>query len=193
MRVPSSFQDHFAALTAPRSTHAPNQRHALLAMLVMAVCAVICGADGWEDIEEYGKAQADWFAEVLDLPHGIPGHDTFRRVLSRLAPDELTQCFISWTTALCALSGGDLVALDGKTLRHSFDRVAAKAAIHMVSAWANRHRLVLGQVNVDDKSNAMTAIPQLLKMLDLTGATVTIDAMGCQQEIAKVLSEQKTD
>jgi predicted transposase YbfD/YdcC len=193
MRVPSSFQDHFASLTDPRSTHAPNQRHELLAMLVIAVCAVICGADGWEDIEEYGKAQADWFAEVLDLPHGIPGHDTFRRVLSRLDPDELTQCFISWTTALCDLSGGDLVAIDGKTLRHSFDRAAAKAAIHMVSAWANSNRLVLGQVKVDDKSNEITAIPQLLKMLDLTGATVTIDAMGCQKEIAKVISEQGAD
>ena len=91
MRVPSSFQDHFASLTDPRSSHAPNQRHELLAILVIAVCAVICGADGWEDIEEYGKAQAAWFAEVLDLPHGIPGHDTFRRVLSRLDPDELTR------------------------------------------------------------------------------------------------------
>ncbi len=119
MRVPSSFPDHFVSLTAPRSAHAPNQRHALLAILVIAVCAVICGADGWEDIGEYGKAQAVLFAEVLDLPHGIPGHDTFRRVLSRLDPDELTQCFLSWTAALSELSGGEIVAIDGKTLRHS--------------------------------------------------------------------------
>src|SRR5262245_21966890 len=159
MRVPSSCQDHCAALTDPRSTHAPNQRHEWLAMLVIAVCAVIGGADGWEDIEEYGKAQADWFAEVLDLPHGMPGPDTFRRILSRLDPDERTQCFISWTTALCDLSGGDRVAIDGQTLRHSFDRAAAKAAIHMVSAWANSNRLVLGQVKVDDKSNEITALP----------------------------------
>lgn len=166
MRVPSSFQEHFASLTDPRSPHAPNQRHALLAILVIAVCAVIGGADGWEDIEEYGKAQADWFAEVLDLPHGIPGHDTLRRVLSRLDPDELPPCFMSWTAALSDLSGGDIVAMDGKTRRHCFDRAAAKAAIHMVSAWANSNRLVLGQVKVDDKSNEITAIPQLVKMLD---------------------------
>ena len=193
MRVPSSFQDHFASLTDPRSSHAPNQRHALLAILVMAVWAVLCGADGWEDIEEYGKAQAAWFAEVLDVPHGLPGPETLRRVLSRLDPDELTQCFMSWTAALRALSGGDIVAIDGKTLRHSFARAAAKAAIPMVSAWANRNRLVLGQVKVDDKSNEITAIPHRLKMLDLTGATVTMDAMGCQKEIAKVITEHGAD
>ena len=193
MLAPSSFQDHFASLTDPRSSHAPNQRHELIDILVIAVCAVICGAEGWEDIEEYGKAQAEWFAQVLDLPHGIPGHDTFRRVLARLDPEELTQCFISWTGALSDLSGGDIVSLDGKTLRHSFDRAASKAAIHMVSAWANANRLVLGQVKVDDKSNEITAIPKLLKLLDLAGATVTIDAMGCQKEIAKVITDQEAD
>lgn len=193
MLAPSSFQDHFASLSDPRSAHAPNQRHELIDILVIAVCAVICGADGWEDIEEYGKAQAEWFAQVLDLPHGIPGHDTFRRVLACLDPEELTQCFISWTGALNDLSGGDIVSLDGKTLRHSFDRAASKAAIHMVSAWANANRLVLGQVKVDDKSNEITAIPKLLKLLDLAGATVTIDAMGCQKEIAKVITDQEAD
>ena len=193
MRTPSSFQAHFASLTDPRSSHAPNQRHELLDMLVIAVCAVLCGADGWEDIEEYGKAQAAWFAEVWNLPHGLPGHDTFRRVLSRLDPDELTQCFLSWTAALSDFSVGDIVAIDGKTLRHSFDRAAAKAAIHMVSAWASSNRLVLGQVKVDAKSDEITAIPKLLKMLDLTGATVTIDAMGCQKEIAQVITEQGAD
>jgi len=193
MRTPSSFLEHFASLSDPRSFHAPNQRHELLDILVIAVCAVICGAEGWEDIEEYGKAQADWFAEFLDLPNGIPSHDTFRRVLSRLDPDELTECFVSWTTALSDLSGGEIVAIDGKTLRHSYDQAAAKKAIHMVSAWANCNRLVLGQVKVDDKSNEITAIPKLLKMLDLTGATVTIDAMGCQKEIAQVISDQGAD
>jgi predicted transposase YbfD/YdcC len=163
MRVPSSFQEHCASLTDPRSSHAPHQRHALLAILVMAVCAVMCGADGWEDIEEYGTAQASWFAEVLALPHGIPGHDTFRRVLSRLDPDELTQCFLSWTAALSDLSGGEIAAIDGKTLRHSFDRAAAQAAIHMVSAWANSNRLVMGQVKVDDKSNAIMRSPSFCR------------------------------
>ena len=193
MRRPSSFLEHFASLSDPRSFHAPNQRHELLDILVIAVCAVICGAEGWEDIEEYGKAQADWFAEFLDLPNGIPSHDTFRRVLSRLDPDELTKAFVSWTTTLSDLSGGEIVAIDGKTLRHSYDQAAAKKAIHMVSAWADGNRLVLGQVKVDDKSNEITAIPKLLKMLDLTGATVTIDAMGCQKEIAQVISDQGAD
>jgi len=193
MLAPSSFQDHFAALSDPRSAHAPNQRHELIDILVIAVCAVICGADGWEDIEEYGKAQAEWLPQVLDLPHGIPSHDTFRRVLSRLDPEELTECFIAWTGALSDLCGGDIVAIDGKTLRHSFDRAASKTAIHMVSAWANANRLVLGQVKVDDKSNEITAIPKLIKMLDLAGATVTIDAMGCQKEIAKVITDQEAD
>jgi predicted transposase YbfD/YdcC len=193
MLAPSSFQDHFASLTDPRCPHAPNQRHQLIDILVIAVCAVICGADGWEDIEEYGKAQAAWFAQLLDLPHGIPGHDTFRRVLARLDPEELTQCFIAWTAALRDLSGGDIVSIDGKTLRHSFDQATSKAAIHMVSAWADANRLVLGQVKVDDKSNEITAIPKLLKLLDLAGATVTIDAMGCQKDIAQVITDQQAD
>ena len=122
MRVPSSFQDHFASLSDPRSFHAPNLRHDLIDILVIAVCAVICGAEGWEDIEDYGHAQAQWFSEVLDLPHGIPGHDTFRRVLSQLDPEELSECFVSWTTSLSDLSRGEIVSVDGKTLRHSFDR-----------------------------------------------------------------------
>jgi predicted transposase YbfD/YdcC len=127
------------------------------------------------------------------LPHGIPSHDTFRRVLSQLDPDELAQCFISWTTALSDLFGGEIVSVDGKTLRHAFDRAAAQSAIHMVSAWANANRVVLGQVKVDDKSNEITAIPKLLKMLDLRGATVTIDAMGCQKEIAQIITERGAD
>jgi predicted transposase YbfD/YdcC len=193
MRAPSSFQKHFATLSDPRSFHAPNLRHELLDILIISICAVICGAEGWEDIEEYGNAQAEWFAEVLDLPHGIPGHDTFRRVLSQLDPEELTQCFVAWTTELSDLSGGDIVPIDGKTVRRSFDRASSTSAIHMVSAWAHRNRLVLGQVKVDDKSNEITAIPKLLQMLDLRGATVTIDAMGCQKEIAKVITEQGAD
>jgi predicted transposase YbfD/YdcC len=129
----------------------------------------------------------------LDLPHGIPCHDTFRRVLSRLDPDELTRCFISWTKALSAASGGEVVAIDGKTLRHSFDRATSTAAIHMVSAWASANRLVLGQLKVEEKSNEITAIPALLQLLELKGAVVTIDAMGCQKEIAKTITEQGAD
>ena len=189
----SSFQDYFATLTDPRCPDAPNSRHQLMDMLIIAVCAVICGADGWEDIEEYGTSQAEWFATFLDLPHGIPGHDTFRRVLSRLDPEELTQCFIAWTEALSEASGGDIVSIDGKTLRHSFDQATGQAAIHMVSAWACANRLVLGQLKVEEKSNEIIAIPKLIQMLDIAGATVTIDAMGCQKEIAKVITDREAD
>jgi predicted transposase YbfD/YdcC len=162
-------------------------------ILVIAVCAVISGAEGWEDLEEYGKANAAWLGDLLDLPYGIPGHDTFRRVLARLAPEELTQCFLAWTNALSAASGGDIVSIDGKTLRHSFDHATSTAAIHMVSAWASANRLVLGQLKVEEKSNEITAIPALLRLLDVTGAVVTIDAMGCQKEIAKTITEQGAD
>ncbi len=193
MRASVSFQEYFATLTDPRCPQAPNSRHLLMDILIIAVCAVIGGAEGWEDIEEYGKAQAAWLADLLDLPHGIPGHDTFRRVLSRLDPEELTRCFIAWTQALSEASGGDIVAIDGKTLRHSFDQATATAAIHMVSAWASANRLVLGQLKVDEKSNEITAIPELLRLLDLQGAVVTIDAMGCQKEIAKNITEQGGD
>ena len=193
MLLPSAFQAHFATLTDPRCPTAPNSRHLLMDILIIAVCAVLSGAEGWEDIEEYGKSQAEWFAAILDLPHGIPGHDTFRRVLSRVDPAELTQCFIAWTSALSEASGGDMVSIDGKTLRHSFDRATSTAAIHMVSAWASANRLVLGQLKVEEKSNEITAIPRLLQLLDLKGAVVTIDAMGCQKEIAKTITERGAD
>ena len=193
MLLPSAFQAHFATLTDPRCPTAPNSRHLLMDILIIAVCAVISGAEGWEDIEEYGKSQAEWFAAILDLPHGIPGHDPFRRVLSRVDPAELPQCFIAWTSALSEASGGDMVSIDGKTLRHSFDRATSTAAIHMVSAWASANRLVLGQLKVEEKSNEITAIPRLLQLLDLKGAVVTIDAMGCQKEIAKTITERGAD
>ena len=189
----SSFQDYVATLTDPRCPDAPNSRHQLMDILLIAVCAVICGAEGWEDIEEYGMAHTKWFADSLDVPHGIPGHDTFRRVLSRRDPEELTRCFIAWPEALSEASGGEVVSIDGKTLRHSFDRATGQAAIPMVSAWASANRLVLGQLKGEEKSNEITAIPKLLTMLDIAGAIVTIDAMGCQKEIAKVMTEQEAD
>jgi len=189
----SSFHHYCAALTDPRFPNAPNNRHQLMDSLVIAVCAVIGGAEGWEDLEEYGKAHAEWFADFLDVPHGIPGHDTFRRVLSRLDPEELAQCFLAWTEALSEVSSGDMVSIDGTTLRHACDHAAGHAALHMVRAWASANRLVLGQLKVEEKSNEITAIPKLLKMLDITGAIVTIDAMGCQKEIAKVITDHEAD
>jgi hypothetical protein len=163
MRAPVSLQEHFATLTDPRCPQAPHSRHLLMDILILAVCAVIGGAEGWEDIEEYGKAQAEWFADLLDLPPGIPGHDPLRRVFSRLDPKELTRCFIAWTPALSEASGGDIVSIDGKTLRHSFDQATATAAIHLVRAWASANRLVLGQLTVDEKSNDIPAISELLR------------------------------
>lgn len=193
MRVPSSFHEHCAVLTDPRCPYAPNSRHLLMDILIIAVCAVISGAEGWEDIEEYGEANAAWLGDILALPHGIPGHDTFRRVLSQLDPEELTQCFIAWTQALSEASGGEMVSIDGTTLRHAFDQATATAAIPMVRAWASANRLVLGQLNVEAKSNDITAIPKLLHLLDLKGAVVTIEAMGCQKEVAKTMTEQGAD
>ena len=182
--------DHFASVTDPRG---PNIRHYLFDIFVIALCAVISGAEGWEDMEEYGQAQADWFEQFLALPHGIPSPDTFRRVLSRLKPEELTQCFINWTQSLRESINGEIVSIDGKTLRRSFDRASAQDALHVISAWASAHQLVLGQLKVDDKSNEIIAIPRLLGLLELDGATVTIDAMGCQKEIARAIVEQGAD
>jgi predicted transposase YbfD/YdcC len=189
----SSFQDDLATLTDPRCPYAPNSRHLLMDMLCIAVCAVIGGAEGWEDIEEYGHAHAEWFADLLELPHGIPSPDTFRRVLSQLDADELTHCVLAWTEALREVSHGEVVSSDGKTLRRSFDRATSTAAIHMVRAWASAHRLVLGPVKGDAKSNEITAIPKLLERLERTGAVVTIDAMGCQKAIAQTMTAQGAD
>lgn len=193
MLAPSSLQEHCATGTEPRCSPAPNSRHLLLAILVLAVCAVIGGAAGWEDIAEYGRSQAEWFASLLDLPPGLPGHATFRRVFSRLAPEELPQCFIAWPQARSEASGGAMVSIDGTTLRHAFDQAPATAAIHMGSAWASATRLVLGPLKVDEKSHAILAMPTLLPLLDSKGAVVTMDAMGCQQEIAKTMTEQEAD
>jgi hypothetical protein len=145
------------------------------------VCAVIGGAEGWEDIAEDGRSQAEWCASLLDVPHGMPGHDTFRRVVSRWDPEELTQCFIAWTQALSEASGGAMVSIDGTTLRHAFAQAPATAAIPMVRAGASANRVVLGQRQVDEQSNDILARPKLLHLLDSKGAVVTMDAMGCQQ------------
>jgi len=165
--------------------------HRLSDILVITLCAVICGADSWTEIELFGKAKVDWLRTFLELPHGIPSHDTFGRVFSRLDPDQLERCFVSWMQALVQATGGRAVAIDGKSLRHSFDKAHGKAAIHMVSAWCQSNHLVLSQVATDAKSNEITAIPKLLRMLDIADSVVTIDAMGCQKAIAKQIVEQE--
>jgi predicted transposase YbfD/YdcC len=160
-------------------------------MIAIAICAVICGADGWTDIEEFGNAKVEWFKTFLDLPHGIPSHDTFGRIFAALKPAGFERCFRRWVKGLVKASGGRLIAVDGKTLRRSFDQAAGKSAIHMVSAFASANRLVFGQIKTAAKSNEITAIPRLLKLLDLKGATVTIDAMGCQRAIAQEIIKGK--
>jgi predicted transposase YbfD/YdcC len=182
---------YFATVTDPRVDR--TKLHLLLDILVIEICAVICGADTWVEMEAYGRAKEQWLRQFLALPNGIPSHDTFARVLARLKPDELQQCFLRWMQAVSEVTQGEVVAIDGKTLRRSFDRATGKGAIHMVSAWASANRLVLGQQKVDEKSNEITAIPALLQLLELKGCIVTIDAMGCQKAIARTIVEQEAD
>jgi predicted transposase YbfD/YdcC len=175
-------QDHFAELTDPRRR---KVTYPLINVVVIAVCAVMAGADDFVAIAEFGKKKRDWFARFLDLESGIPSHDRFNAILAAIKPAEFEKCLLSWITALHEVSGGQIIAIDGKTLRRSFDAASSKSAIHMVSAWATANRISLRQVVVDQKSNEITAIPKLLEMLELSGALVTIDAMGCQVQIAR--------
>ena len=185
------FTPFFENLTDPRLER--TKRHALLDIIILAVCGTLGGADGWADIERFGRAKLDFFRRFLDLPHGIPSHDTFGRVFARLDPAALLGCIHRWLAALGAAVAGEVVAIDGKTLRRSFDTAAAQDPLHLVSAWATEARLVLGQVAVAAKSNEITAIPLLLELLDLDGCIVTIDAMGCQTEIAAAIRGRGAD
>jgi predicted transposase YbfD/YdcC len=187
----ASLRDHFAPLKDPRVER--TKHHHLLDILVIAVCAVICGADSWVEIEAFGNAKLNWFRTFLELPNGIPSHDTFGRVFAALDPEQFQTCFLAWVQAAAASTDAQVIALDGKMLRRSHDRGKGKAAIHMVSAWASANRLVLGQVKVDEKSNEITALPALLQVLALKGCIVTIDAMGCQTEIVKTIVAQEAD
>ena len=162
-----------------------NKRHNLVDILVIAVCAVICGADSWNAIEKFGKAKHDWFSQFLELPNGIPSHDTFNRVFALLSPDIFRESFIGWVNEMANVLPGQIIPIDGKTLRRSHDKKSDKGAIHMVSAWAAETKIVLGQVKTEEKSNEITAIPKLLDLLDINGCIVTIDAMGCQKKIAE--------
>ncbi len=187
----ASIEEHFGDLEDERK--AKGKRHELLDIIVIAVCAVICGAESWTDIELFGKAKEGWLKRYLALPHGIPSHDTFGRVFARLDPEQFEARFLSWVQAVFETTEGEVVAIDGKTVRRSHDRGNGKSAIHLVSAWATANHLVLGQVKVNDKSNEITAIPQLLRVLALKGCIVTIDAMGCQTEIAEQILEADAD
>jgi predicted transposase YbfD/YdcC len=192
MNQPSaSILQHFASLADPRINR--QKKHQLQDIFFITLCAVICGADNWVEIEEYGCAKEDWFTEQLGLANGIPSHDTFGAVFAAIDQTQFSECFSRWVADLAALTEGEVIAIDGKCLRRSVDSSSKKAAIHLVSAWAQQNRLVLGQVKVDDKSNEITAIPKLLERLDIAGAVITIDAMGCQKKIADQIVRQGGD
>jgi predicted transposase YbfD/YdcC len=190
-QVLPTIEQHYGDLTDPRIDR--TKLHKLLDILVIAICAVIAGADNWEDVEEFGKARLEWFQTFLELSHGIPSHDTFTRVFARLDPEQFQTCFLRWMNTVSEVIGGQVIAVDGKVLRRSQDKGIGKAAIDMVSTWATAKRLVLAQVKVDEKSNEITAIPQLLEVLEVSGCIVTIDAMGCQTEIAEKIIEREAD
>ena len=187
-RVSARIQDHFAPLTDPRRRKVV---YPLINVVTIAICAVICGADDFVAIADYGRTKRKWLSQFLDLSSGIPSHDRFNAILAAIKPSEFEACLLSWITDLHEITAGQVVAIDGKTLRHSFDAATSKSAIHMVSAWATANQITLGQVVVDEKSNEITAIPRLLKILEISGSLVTLDAMGCQTEIAQAILDAK--
>ena len=174
--------DYFAEMTDPRVER--TKLHKLEDILTIAICATICGAEGWTEMAFFGECKQPWFETFLELPNGIPSDDTFRRVISALRPDEFEACFQQWTQAV-SNHQPDVIAIDGKTLRRSHDATAGQSAVHLVSAWACENKMVFGQIATDEKSNEITAIPKLLEMLVLDGSVVTIDTMGCQKKIAE--------
>jgi DDE_Tnp_1-associated/Transposase DDE domain len=182
---------YFAVVHDPRRQH-PTTLHSLEAILTITILATICGAHNWVESEQWGHAHHQWLSEFLDLTYGIPSHDIFGRVFAVLDPTALHQAFMTWMSALANVAG-EVIALDGKTIRRSLDRADGTGAIHVVSAWASRNELVLAQFKVDDTSNEITALPELLALLNLHGSVVTIDAMGCQVEIARQIVDQGGD
>ena len=158
-----------------------NKLHKLIDIIIIAICGVVAGADTYEQIENFGKKRKKWLSTFLELPHGIPSHDTFGRIFERMNPNEFQNSFKRWIESVTERTKGQVVAIDGKTLRRSHDRSNDKKAIHMISAWASSNQVVLGQLKTREKSNEITAIPNLLKLLDISGCIITIDAMGTQR------------
>lgn len=187
----SSIEQFFSDLDDPRAKR--NQRHQMVDILSIAICAIICGAEYWTEVEEFGVEAEEWLQTFLELPHGIPSHDTFNDFFRLLNPLKFEAAFIDWTKHIAKLTQGEVVSIDGKTLRGSHDQSNGRRAIHMVSAYATTNQLILGQLKTAEKSNEITAIPELIRVLDLEGAVVTIDAMGCQKEIAATIRESKAD
>jgi predicted transposase YbfD/YdcC len=187
----ADLEAYFGKMEDPRIER--RKLHKLLDIIVIAICGVICGADNWVDIQYFGERKKAWLKQFLVLPHGIPSHDTFGRVFSRLDAEQFQQCFMEWVRAVNQITAGQVVAIDGKQVRRSLDHYRGKGAIYMVSAWAEENRLVLGQRKVNEKSNEITAIPELLDLLEVAGCIVTIDAIGCQKEIAQKIVDQQAE
>jgi len=186
---PSGLVDFLEGVPDPRVNR--TREHNLIDILVIGVCCLICGGEGFSDMESFGIAKQEWFLRFLELPSGIPSHDTFNRVFSAIDPQAFVECFVQWTETLRSHLGGEVVAIDGKALRRARDKDATLT--YVVSAWASESGLTIGQVKVQDKSNEITAIPELLRILDLSGCIVTIDAMGCQKKIAREIIEADAD
>lgn len=188
----TSFVSIFSNIEDPRCD-SEHKLHRLIDIIVITVCAVICRCETWDEIAEFGEIKKPWFKKYLELPHGIPSHDTFRRVFMLIDPQEFNRCFCDWTQSISSHLKGDIIPIDGKTVRGSFDNSLGRRAIHMVSAWSSRNGIVLSQEKVSDKSNEITAIPEVLKSLNIQGAVVTLDAMGCQKTVATQIIKQKGD
>jgi hypothetical protein len=180
-----SIAEHFSDITDIRIER--RKKHKLIDIITISICAVVCGAEGWEDIELYGIARKKWLGEFLELPNGIPSYDTFARVFSQINPEDFNKSFLSWVKGISKITDGEIIAFDGKQSRNSRDDRNGRGAINTVSAWAETNRLVLGQTKVDGKSNEITALPELINVLDLAGCIVTIDAIGCQQKIVETI------
>lgn len=185
-----SIRQHFSKLDDPRN---PNVRHILSEIITIAICATICGADAYTQFAEFGRSKEKWFRKFMQLPHGIPSHDTFGRVFSLLDPEHFGELFRQWVIKAFPKTQNEIIAIDGKTLRRSHDRCNGKMPIHMVSAWASKCGIVLGQIKTDEKSNEITAIPALIKTIDIENAIVTTDAMGCQKKIAGDIVAKQAD
>ncbi len=191
-KMKTSLHHYFSPLPDPRIQR--NKKHLLIDIIVLSIIAVLCGAESWNSIEMFGNSKKDFLSKILKLPHGIPSHDTINRVFSLINPGKFEQLFVQWVQSLRDTKiSREVIAVDGKTMRGSKESYHDQLAIHIVSAWANSNQLVLGQVKTNEKSNEITAIPELLNMLDIEGCIITIDAMGTQKKIAETIIDKQAD